>query len=254
MVIVMRKIVVICLLFLTSCTSQDAVTVSKQVSWGIGKEKTEAGQPLDCVKANEEFKDYNTIFVGNSNEKKIYLTFDNGYENGNTEIILDVMKEKDVHAVFFVTSHYAANQDKLIKRMIEEGHIIGNHSYTHKSFSSMSKENVQSDVLKLHSLMIDKYNYVMDLVRPPEGEFSIESLEATSSLNYQCVMWSFAYYDYDVNNQMEEDKALDKLKAGLHPGAIYLLHAVSETNAKVLGDFIDYARSEGYTISDYDLY
>ena len=116
------------------------------------------------------------------------------------------------------------------------------------------KEDVKSDVLKLHSLMIDKYNYVMDLVRPPEGEFSIDSLDATSSLNYQCVMWSFAYYDYDVNNQMSEEQALEKMKNGLHPGAIYLLHAVSETNAKVLGDFIDYARNEGYTISDYDLY
>ena len=250
----MKRFILILILLLTSCVSEESISVSKQISWGIGKDKTETGQPLDCVKANEEFKEYNTIFVGDSNEKKLYLTFDNGYENGNTEIILDVMKDKGVHAVFFVTSHYAANQDELIKRMINEGHIIGNHSYTHKSFASMSKEDVKSDVLKLHSLMIDKYNYVMDLVRPPEGEFSVESLEATSSINYQCVMWSFAYYDYDVNNQMNEDKALEKMKAGLHPGAIYLLHAVSETNANILGEFIDYARSEGYTISDYDLY
>ena len=130
--------------------------------------------------------------------------------------------------------------------------FIGNHSYTHKSFASMSKEDVKSDVLKLHSLMIDKYNYVMDLVRPPEGEFSIESLDATSSLNYQCVMWSFAYYDYDVNNQMSEEQALEKMKSGLHPGAIYLLHAVSETNAKVLDDFIDYARAQGYEFASLD--
>ena len=250
----MKKLLVLCLLFLTACGMEEVNEVSKQISWGIGKDKTADGQPLDCVKANEEFKTYNTIFVGSPDEKKIYLTFDNGYENGNTKIILDVMKEKGVHAVFFVTSHYAANQDELMRRIIDEGHIVGNHSYTHKSFASMSGDDVKSEVLKLHSLMIDKYNYVMDLVRPPEGEFSVESLEATSSLIYQCVMWSFAYFDYDVNNQMSEEKALDKLKAGLHPGAIYLLHAVSETNANVLGAFIDYARSEGYTISDYDLY
>ena len=250
----MRKLLIICILLLTSCTSEDTVSVSKEMSWGIGKEKTEQGQPLDCVKANEEFKEYNAVFVGNKDENKIYLTFDNGYENGNTNIILDVLKDKGVHAVFFVTGHYAANQDEIMKRIIDEGHIVGNHSYAHKVFSSMSKENVKSEVLKLHSLMIDKYNYVMDLVRPPEGRFSIESLEGTNDLNYQCVMWSFAYYDYDENNQMANELALEKLKSGLHPGAIYLLHAVSSTNANVLGEFIDYVRNEGYIISDYDLY
>ena len=88
----MRKLLIICILLLTSCTSEDTVSVSKEMSWGIGKEKTEQGQPLDCVKANEEFKEYNAVFVGNKDENKIYLTFDNGYENGNTNIILDVLK------------------------------------------------------------------------------------------------------------------------------------------------------------------
>ena len=118
----------------------------------------------------------------------------------------------------------------------------------------MTKEQVKKDILKMHSLMIDKYNYVMDVVRPPAGEFSIDSLNASKELNYQCVFWSFAYYDYDVNNQMSNEKALEKMKSGLHPGAIYLLHAVSKTNAEILDEFIDYAYSEGYVISKYDLY
>lgn len=234
------------------CSNEEVSSVANQISWGIGKDRTEDNQPLDCVKANEEFKDYNTVFVGDV-EKEIYLTFDNGYENGNTEKILDILKERNVHAVFFVTAHYAANQVDLIKRMIDEGHIIGNHSYSHKSFASMSKESVQEDVLKLHSLMIEKYNYVMDLVRPPEGEFSVESLKATSELGYQCVMWSFAYYDYNEKEQMSDDKALEKMKAGVHPGAIILLHSVSDTNVNVLDDFIDYVYNEGYVVSDYDL-
>lgn len=251
---IMRKLLLIVIMLLSGCAVEETMETSKQMSWGIGKDKNEQGQPLDCVKANEQFGNYNAVFVGNPDEKKIYLTFDNGYENGYTSVILDILKEKNVHAVFFVTSHYAADQMELIQRMIDEGHIIGNHSYSHKSFATMSRKDVESDVLKLHSLMIDKYNYVMDLVRPPEGEFSLESLEATKNLNYQCVFWSFAYLDYDENNQMDEEKALEKLKSGLHPGAIYLLHAVSKTNAAILEDFIDYVYNEGYYISDYDLY
>lgn len=248
----MKKLLSILIsLFLVGC-SEETSKISKNISWGIGKDKDDNHQPLDCVKANETYASYDAIFVGPV-EKKIYLTFDNGYENGNTEEILDILLKYQIHAVFFITGYYAANEDAIVRRMIDEGHTIGNHSFSHKSFQNQSREGIKNDIMKLHRLMIEKYNYVMDVLRPPLGEFSIDSLQVSKDLNYQNVFWSFAYYDYNVKKQPSETDALDKLEKGLHPGAIYLLHSISDTNKKVLEEFINYVYNEGYKICDYDL-
>lgn len=221
---------------------------NEKLSWGIGKLKEETGQPRDCVQANQEYSKYGATFVG-TNEKHIYLTFDNGYENGNTHMILDILKAEDVQAVFFVTGDYAREQYDLMKRMIEEGHVIGNHSFKHLDYASTSSEKRIEDLLKLHTFVKDRYGYTMSLFRFPKGEYSITALQDIQRSGYRTLFWSFAYYDYNINDQPSDEAALSKLNSGLHPGAIYLLHSVSSANMNVLEEFIRNAKQQEYTFA-----
>ncbi len=222
------------------------------VAWGLGKERDSNNQPVDAVKANEKYQNLNTVFVG-KNENKIYLTFDNGYENGNTPAILDILKEKNVHAVFFLTGQYIEENPDLVKRMIDEGHIIGNHTSRHKSFIEATNEEIAQEIEDFDKQMTTQFNYQPTLVRPPKGEFHEQALAIAQSSGHQTVLWSFAYYDFNINDQMSPEKALSKCLNGAHPGAIYLLHSVSTTNVKILADLIDQLTLKGYQISDYDL-
>lgn len=225
---------------------------TKSVAWGLGKDKNELKQPLDGVKANNQYGKYDTVFMGGK-DKKVYLTFDNGYENGNTPAILDILKNKEVSAVFFLTSQYLKENPDLVKRMISEGHIIGNHSYSHHSFPTIPLNEVYNEIMRLDAYMIQHFQYKMTLVRPPKGEFNEQSLALSKHLGYQTVMWSYAYYDYNVNDQPDEAISLKKNLDNAHPGAIYLLHSVSSTNVAILPSLIDGLRKQGYTISPYDL-
>ncbi|MCC8120833.1 MAG: polysaccharide deacetylase family protein [Oscillospiraceae bacterium] len=181
-------------------------------------------------------------------EKIIYLTMDEGYENGYTPAILDTLKEKGVSAVFFITKQFYDDQPALVQRMIDEGHIMGNHTCSHPS-GGMPQLGLQAeyeDIKTLNDLVYDSFGYQMKLFRFPEGVASEQSVALLDAMGYKSVFWSFAYYDYDMENQMEPDQALSACLERLHPGAIYLLHAVSATNAEILGDFIDGARAQGY--------
>lgn len=225
---------------------------SKMEAWGLGKDKDENGQPVDAVKANEKYKAYDSVFVGRT-DQKVYLTFDNGYENGNTPAILDTLKDKNVRAVFFVTAQYVKENPDLIQRMIDEGHIIGNHSYHHPSFPTIAIEKVYDEIMQLDALLLDQFQYKMTLVRPPKGEFNERSLALSNLLGYQTVLWSYAYYDYNVNDQPNHSEALKKNLDNAHPGAIYLLHSISDTNTAILGDLIDGLRDLNYEVARYDL-
>ncbi len=161
---------------------------ARMQAWGLGKDKDENGQPADAVLANQKYKAYDAVFVGRPNQK-VYLTFDNGYENGNTPKILDTLKEKNVSAVFFVTSQYVLENPDLIQRMIDEGHVIGNHSYHHHSFPTISIEKVYDEIMQLDTLLLDQFQYKMALVRPPKGEFNEQSLALCNLLGYQTVLW-----------------------------------------------------------------
>ena len=222
------------------------------IPWGLGKATDSNLQPVDAVEANRKYQAYNAVFVGQP-DQKIYLTFDNGYENGNTEKILDTLKEKQVSAVFFVTAQYVRENPELIRRMIDEGHIIGNHSVHHYSFPSISTRSIAQEILGLHEMMMKDYLYKMTLVRPPKGEFSERALALADLLDYQSVFWSYAYYDYNVKDQPQAEEALKKLLDHAHPGAIYLLHSVSDTNTRILPRFIDGLRNLNYEVSTYDL-
>ena len=202
-------------------------------------------------KLTYDLSNYNAIYNGpiNKSTKTLYLTFDEGYENGYTSKILDVLKEKNVKAVFFVTSYYLEKNPDLVKRMVDEGHIVGNHSKTHSSMPTLT-----SDMTKFKEEFSDvesKYKEITGLdmkkfFRPPMGYYSERSLAMTNDLGYKTVFWSFAYDDWDPEKQPEVNYAKNKILDNLHNGSILLLHAVSKTNTEILGDVIDSARNAGY--------
>ena len=163
------------------------------------------------------------------------------------------LKKKMSAPFFFVTMPYVKGNPDLIKRMIGEGHIIGNHSSKHLVMPSLSIEDATDEYMKLHDYIKENFNYEMTLFRPPEGKFSEQSLALGKALGYKNILWSFAYADYDVNNQPDNQEALEKIIKRAHNGEIMLLHAVSKTNTEILGDLIDRLRNEGYTFCKFDL-
>ncbi len=222
---------------------------NKSEGWGQGVNFNSLNQPSASLNYQKKYGSLQADFIGSSNKKVIWLTMDQGYENGYTSRILDVLKEKNCKVVFYITGSYAQKNPDLIKRMINEGHVIGNHSWSHPSggMPSLSIEEQMADITKLHEYVQENYHYEMTLFRFPAGIFSEQSLAVTKYLGYRSQFWSFAYKDWDTSSQPDPEESLDKLIERLHPGAIYLLHAVSSTNTEILGDFIDAARAEGYT-------
>lgn len=198
---------------------------------------------------------YDGYYLGNTDEKIIYLTFDNGYENGYTPTILDILKENDVKAIFFVTKPYIKNEPELVKRMKEEGHLVGNHSVTHPSFPEISDEQIAKEILDTANYMEEITGYKMDhFFRTPKGEYSERTLKLTKDLGYKSIFWSLAYADWDVNEQPGKQYAYDHVITNIHPGAIPLLHAVSQSNTEALDDIIKEIKEEGYSFGSlYDL-
>lgn len=184
-----------------------------------------------------------------SDEKVLYLTFDCGYENGYTLKILDVLKEKDVKAAFFCTLPEAKQNASLIKRMIDEGHIVGNHSNTHPSFAEISRTQMAEEIKAMDDYLRSEFDYSAPFFRYPKGEYSENSMDLVNSLGYKCVFWSLAYSDWDLDNQKGEDFAFETVTSRLHPGAVILLHSVSPDNAAALGRIIDYAKENGYVFA-----
>lgn len=235
---------------LTSTVQRDYSALDTEChGYGQGVRFDDQNRPKGAVEFNDGYSKYNAVAINDTAEKVICLTFDQGYENGFTPIILDTLKEKGVKAIFFVVGDYAERQPELVKRMIDEGHIVGSHSVNHYSMPELSVEEVTNEIMGLHAYILEHFGVQMTLFRPPKGEYSEQSLAVTGDLGYKTVLWSFAYADWDTQNQPDCQSALQKLIERAHPGAIYLLHSVSETNATILGDFIDAMIAEGYTFS-----
>lgn len=220
---------------------------TEKVVWGPGN-IVEHKQPNDPLLLQKRFSNMDAQWLLNDG-KKICLTFDEGYENGYTPQILDTLKEKGVKAIFFVTYDFASQNPDLVKRMIDEGHIVGNHSYRHYTMDEVSDDVAKEEVSYLHKYVKDKFGYTMSYFRFPKGEFSERSLQIVKDLGYKSVFWSFAYADWDPDNQTEENQAFTHICESTHPGAILLLHAVSKTNADILGKVIDDVKKQGYTFS-----
>lgn len=224
------------------------------IDWWFGGNYDALNRPAHPLEEQKKYGKYDADFIFSDVEDKIiYLTLDEGYEAGYTGQILDVLQEKNVQVVFFVTLPYVKDCPDLVKRMIDEGHTVGNHSVNHpsKGLPSQTLEQQTEEVMGVHRYMLENFGYEMNLFRYPAGKYSEQSLALLQSLGYRTVFWSFAYYDYDTAKQPDEAESLEKLVNRLHPGAIYLLHAVSSTNTNILGDFIDRARAEGYTFAAY---
>lgn len=190
------------------------------------------------------------LYVGDIDENKMYLTFDEGYENGYTEAILDTLRQENVKAIFFITGDYFDKNDAIIRRMLEEGHAVGNHSMHHYSMPELSYEKCENEILELDRLFFDKFGQHMHFLRPPKGEYNRQVLEITNNLNYKCIMWSFAYKDWLTNEQKGADFAFKSVTENFHNGAVLLLHAVSKDNADALASIIQEARKQGYEFGD----
>ena len=230
----------------TGKTVETASNLSNdKIGWGI-KRNDNHNQP-DLGSTNKALIDkYNGIAMGNKEDKSIYLTFDLGYEAGHTAKILDALKEKNVKGTFFITAHYLNTAPELVERMIKEGHIVGNHTVNHKSMPDLSDDEINSELMKLNQSLYEKFGYEMRYMRPPKGEFSERTLSITESLGFKTVMWSFAYVDWNEDNQPSQDEALNKILSNLHNGEVMLLHATSKTNSEIMGKIIEGAQNQGF--------
>ena len=222
-----------------------------KIEWGI-KRNDNHEQPDLGSKNKELMEKYNGLCIGNNENPYIYLTFDLGYEAGYTEKILEVLKQNEVSAVFFITAHYLNTQPDLVKRMIDEGHIIGNHTVNHKSMPDCTLDTIKTEVMDLHTAVYEKFGYEMKYIRPPKGEYSERTLAYCNTLNYQTIMWSFAYDDWDESKQGREEYGKNKILDNLHNGEIMLLHATSKDNSNILDEVIKTIKEQGYEFRSID--
>lgn len=205
-------------------------------------------QPTLCPEA-EFLSGYdNIITVGNADEKALYLTFDAGYDNGYHNKILDVLKEKNVTAAFFVDGNFVKTNPDLVKRMANEGHLVCNHSLKHPDMTKIVDfSTYEKQITQWESLVADLGIKPLKYFRFPSGRFSKLALDYNQKLGITSVFWSFAYYDWDNKNQPDKKAALEKIYSRIHNGAVILLHSTSKTNSEILSDMIDNLRREGYT-------
>ena len=213
--------------------------------YGQGVLLDDKNRPTGALDFNAKYGQLGAMAI-NESDKRIELTFDQGYENGYTARILDTLKEKNVKATFFLVGDYAEKNPELVKRMIEEGHTVGNHTQNHPSMPTLTADEIKTEVMTLHDYVKKHFGYEMTELRPPMGEFSEFSLDETSKLGYTTKLWSFAYKDWLTDDQPDPAYAKEKLIGAAHEGAIYLLHSVSSTNAEILGDVIDGIRAKGF--------
>lgn len=222
-------------------------TDNRVIGFGQGKNLDSLNRPVDAVQFNERYSGYDAYAVSDD-EKRIIITFDQGYENGYTAKILDTLKEKNVKAIFFLTGDYAKKEESLVKRMINEGHTIGNHGMTHASLPKLSPNEAEEEIMSLHNFVINNYGYEMQYFRCPCGEYSEQALETIQKCGYKTVFWSFAYVDWKTDCQPNPAESIRKLSESAHGGEILLLHSVSSTNAEILGQAIDNFRKQGFTV------
>ena len=226
-------------------TSGGVSLSTKKIEWGI-KRGNNHEQPDLGSKNKELIEKYNGMAMGNSQDKYIYMTFDLGYEAGYTENILKTLKENNVNATFFITAHYVNSAGDLVQKMIDDGHIIGNHTVNHKSMPSLSEQELTQELMNLHTTIYEKFGYEMKYMRPPKGEYSERALSYTTKLGYIPVMWSFAYADWDEAAQPSRESAINKIIENVHNGEIMLLHATSKTNMEILDTVIKQTKNMGY--------
>ena len=226
-------------------TAADADTAA--ADWGLSFQVQ--GQPPAGNASAEELRGYLALYLGDTDKKTIYLTFDAGYENGCTPAILDALKKHHAPACFFVVGNYIDTAPELVQRMVAEGHLVGNHTLHHPDMSAIAdKAAFAAELTGLE----EKYTALTGqpmpkFYRPPQGKFSRENLRQAQELGYTTVFWSLAYVDWYTDNQPTEEHAFSKLVPRIHNGAVVLLHSTSETNARILDELLTRWEEAGYT-------
>ena len=232
-------------------TSNEAIINNKKIEWGIKRGK-DHNQP-DLGSENKQILDQcDGISMGNSEKPYIYLTFDCGYEAGYTEKILEILKQNNVKATFFITGHYLNSAPDMVEKMIDEGHIIGNHTADHICMPESTNEEIKEDVMELHTAVYEKFGYEMKYIRPPKGEYSQRTVEYTNTLGYKTVMWSFAYDDWEDSKQGREEYGKKKILDNVHNGEVMLLHSTSKDNSNILDYCIKEIKNMGYEFKSLD--
>lgn len=220
-------------------------------AWGLKKEKGK--RPEVPATVTKTFEEFDAVYLSDKLGKNLYLTFDEGYENGYTAPILDILKKTETPAAFFITGDYLKKEPDLVKRMAEEGHVVGNHTVNHPSMPSVTdNEKLAAEITKLRDDYTALTGQTMKYLRPPKGEYSERTLAITKDLGYKTVLWSFAYADWERDKQKGADYAYNAVMPYLHDGAILLLHAVSKDNAEALERIITDAKAQGYTFRSLD--
>ena len=216
-------------------------------SWGLSFR--EEGAPPIGNAGKDQLKAYDAAYVGSPSEKVLYLTFDSGYENGCTAKILDTLKKHDVKAAFFLVGNYIERNADLVRRMVEEGHIVGNHTMHHPDMSKLSdKAAFAKELQDLEALFKEKTGQDLPkYYRPPQGTYSESNLKMAKELGYKTVFWSLAYVDWNNDAQPTKEQAFEKLLPRTHPGAVVLLHSTSQTNAEILEELLQRWKEEGYS-------
>ena len=224
-----------------------ATPVLESENWGLGFGRE--GQKPTGNATMEELKKYNAYFCGEGQEKVIYLTFDCGYENGNTEPILDALKKHNAPATFFVVGHFLESAPEIAKRMVEDGHTVGNHTYHHPDMSRISdKASFQKEMDDVAALFKEVTGGELAMYyRPPQGKYSKENLQMAKEMGYSTFFWSLAYVDWNQDAQPSHEEAFSKLTGRIHPGAIVLLHSTSKTNGEIMDELLTKWEEMGYT-------
>lgn len=224
-----------------------ASALSASENWGLGGYGD--GTKPTGIASPEELEKYDAYFVGGGEEKVIYLTFDAGYENGNTAPILDALKKHHAPAAFFVVGHYLETAPELVKRMVAEGHCVGNHTYHHLDMSKISDQaSFQKEMNDVASLFEQITGEKLAMYyRPPQGKYSVENLKMAKELGYRTFFWSLAYVDWYQDKQPSKEEAFEKLLGRIHPGAVVLLHSTSQTNGEILDELLTEWEKMGYS-------
>ena len=230
----------------TKLQSDQALTASSEGNWGLSFQQE--GKPPVANASADYLKQFNAYYAAQTDDKVLYLTFDAGYENGNTAAILDALKKHNAPATFFLVGNYLETSPDLVKRMVEEGHIVGNHTYHHPDMSKIStKEAFNKELTDLENLYQQVTGQPMKkFYRPPQGKYSESNLQMAQELGYSTFFWSLAYVDWYEDKQPTHEEAFNKLLGRIHPGAIVLLHSTSKTNGEILDELLTKWEEMGY--------
>ncbi|WP_409304373.1 delta-lactam-biosynthetic de-N-acetylase [Peribacillus sp. SCS-155] len=250
----MRNLSILISILLLSLIVNNPAFAAPNTPYNWGFKRGQNGQPAEAgAELDNMLKKYDAIYKGDTTKKEIYLTFDNGYENGYTAGILNVLKKHKVPAAFFVTGHYLESAPELVKRMVNEGHIVGNHSWHHPDMSRTTDMKIKQELemvrKKTQELTGQK---TMNYLRPPRGVFSERTMEVAKQEGYLHIFWSLAFKDWEVDRQKGAQYSYEQVMKQIHPGAVILLHTVSKDNADAIDSIIRDLKKQGYVFKSLD--